>query len=190
MDSAKPLALEYDEIDTPLGRLTLVTDPSGRLRLVGWHEGHERMDRALRAYGGGAGYELRRVDDPHGFSTTLRAYFDGQLDAIDSLPISGEGTEFQRRVWSALREIPCGTTWSYSELARHIGNAAAVRAVGLANGANPIGIVVPCHRVIGADGTLTGYGGGLERKRWLLQHERAGIAQELPFAARAVAHAR
>ena len=182
-DFTKLLEFEYDEIDTPLGRLTLVTDPSGRLRLVGWHEGHERMERALRAYAGGprscsgscSGFALRRADNPHGRSAALRAYFRGQLDAIDSLPVCGEGTEFQRRVWSGLREIPCGATWSYSELARHIGNAAAVRAVGLANGANPVGIVVPCHRVIGADGTLTGYGGGLERKRWLLQHERARI---------------
>ncbi|MEO8182037.1 MAG: methylated-DNA--[protein]-cysteine S-methyltransferase [Deltaproteobacteria bacterium] len=175
-DSTKLLEFEYDEIDTPLGRLTLVADQSGRLRLVGWHEGHERMDRALRAYAGGPRYALRRGDNPHGFSAALRAYFSGQLDAIDSLSVCGEGSEFQRRVWSALREIPCGATWSYSELARHIGNAAAVRAVGLANGANPVGIVVPCHRVIGANGTLTGYGGGLERKRWLLQHERARIS--------------
>jgi len=172
----------YDEIETPLGRLTLLTDEQGRLRLLGWHEGHERMGRGLQAYAGAQG-ALQRVDNPHGLSAALRAYFAGQLDAIDALPVFGEGTEFQRRVWSALREIPCGETWSYSQLARRIGNAAAVRAVGLANGANPIGIVVPCHRVIGADGTLTGYGGGLERKRWLLQHE--GAAVSVPRTSRA-----
>jgi methylated-DNA-[protein]-cysteine S-methyltransferase len=86
-----------------------------------------------------------------------------------------EGTDFQRAVWKALCTVPCGQTLSYGALARRIGRPKAVRAVGLANGANPIGIVVPCHRVIGADGTLTGYGGGLDRKRWLLAHERAGI---------------
>jgi methylated-DNA-[protein]-cysteine S-methyltransferase len=94
-----------------------------------------------------------------------------------------EGTDFQRTVWQALRRIPCGTTISYGELARRIGRPAAVRAVGLANGANPVGVVVPCHRVIGADGSLTGYGGGIERKRWLLAHERASASHELPLSA-------
>src|SRR5207244_8999417 len=89
---------------------------------------------------------------------------------------------FQRQVWSALRQIPCGQTWSYGELACHIGRPKAVRAVGLANGANPIGIVVPCHRVIGKDGTLTGYGGGIERKEWLLAHERALAGGQLAFS--------
>ena len=174
-EAKKSLASSYDEIETPLGKLTLVADGQGRLRLLGWQEGHERMARALQAYGIAPG-ALPRADNPHGLSAALRAYFGGQLDALDALSVAAQGTEFQRRVWNALREIPCGETWSYSQLARHIGNAAAVRAVGLANGANPVGIVVPCHRVIGADGTLTGYGGGLERKRWLLQHERARIA--------------
>jgi len=184
MSSAKQLdELQLDELDSPIGRLTLVADAEGRLRLLGWHEGHERMERALSARSSGAKLALRRVDNPYGLSAALRAYFAGELDAIDALPVHGEGTPFQRRVWQALREIPCGQTWSYSQLARHIGNPAAVRAVGLANGANPIGIVVPCHRVIGADGTLTGYGGGLERKRWLLQHERAQSARQLPLSA-------
>jgi methylated-DNA-[protein]-cysteine S-methyltransferase len=182
MNSARENSeLHYDELDSPIGRLTLVADTEGRLRLLGWHEGHERMQRALSATNG-AKLGLRRVDNPYGLSAALRAYFDGELDAIDALPVHSDGTEFQRRVWQALRAIPCGETWSYSQLARHIGNPAAVRAVGLANGANPVGIVVPCHRVIGADGTLTGYGGGLERKRWLLRHERARSAPELPFA--------
>ena len=104
---------------------------------------------------------------------SIKAYFEGQLNAIDSLPVECVGTPFQKRVWHALREIPCGRTVSYSELARRIGRPAAVRAVGLANGANPISVIVPCHRVIGVNGTLTGYGGGLERKRWLLSHEHA-----------------
>jgi len=109
----------------------------------------------------------------------LSAYFDGTLTNFD-LPIELHGTDFQRRVWSALREIPYGETISYGELARWVGNPKASRAVGLANGRNPVSIVVPCHRVIGADGSLTGYGGGLERKVWLLEHEasaRSGDAR-------------
>jgi methylated-DNA-[protein]-cysteine S-methyltransferase len=101
----------------------------------------------------------------------LGEYFTGQRRKFD-LPLRLHGTEFQQRVWNVLREIPYGVTWSYGELARRIDNPNASRAVGLANGRNPISILVPCHRVIGADGSLTGYGGGLERKRWLLAHER------------------
>ena len=174
--------LVYDEIETPLGLLRLFADGTGRLHAVGWTTGHARRDEQLTLPNGGA----RRAHDPHGLSAALAAYFGGDLRAIDGLPTVTRGTDFQRRVWSALREIPCGETWSYGQLARHIGNPAAVRAVGLANGANPIGIVVPCHRVIGADGTLTGYGGGLERKRWLLAHEGVRVPSSanlaLPFA--------
>jgi methylated-DNA-[protein]-cysteine S-methyltransferase len=103
----------------------------------------------------------------------MRAYLAGRLDALDGLPVDAGGTPFQALVWAALRTIPPGQTWSYKALAERIGRPAAVRAVGLANGANPVGIVVPCHRVIGAGGSLTGYGGGLPRKRWLLEHEGA-----------------
>ena len=101
----------------------------------------------------------------------LDAYFAGRLHAFD-LPLAPRGTDFQRRVWQALADIPFGDTQSYGELARRLGNPGASRAVGLANGRNPLGIIVPCHRVIGANGTLTGYGGGLQRKQWLLDHER------------------
>ena len=103
----------------------------------------------------------------------IAAYFAGDLAALDSLPVAGIGSDFQRRVWAALRTIPAGTTQSYGQLAAAIGQPAASRAVGLANGANPIGIVVPCHRVIGTSGALTGYAGGVERKAWLLIHEGA-----------------
>jgi methylated-DNA-[protein]-cysteine S-methyltransferase len=106
------------------------------------------------------------------FRAQLQAYFGGELQSFD-LPLAMNGTPFQQTVWSALRNIPYGATISYGELARRIGKPKASRAVGLANGSNPLSIVVPCHRVIGADGSLTGYGGGLERKRWLLRHERA-----------------
>ena len=101
----------------------------------------------------------------------LGAYFDMRLTRFD-LPLEARGTEFQRRVWDSLRVIPFGQTISYAELARRIDSPKAVRAVGAANGRNPLMIVVPCHRVIGADGSLTGFGGGIERKRWLLDHER------------------
>jgi methylated-DNA-[protein]-cysteine S-methyltransferase len=101
----------------------------------------------------------------------LRRYFDGELDALDDIAVDPAGTPFQLRVWTALRDVRAGTTTSYSALARHIGTPNAVRAVGAANGANPIPIIIPCHRVIGADGRLVGYGGGLDRKRWLLAHE-------------------
>jgi methylated-DNA-[protein]-cysteine S-methyltransferase len=101
----------------------------------------------------------------------LTAYFAGTLTAFD-LPLQMQGTLFQQQVWAALKTIPYGTTKSYGELAQQIGQPKAARAVGLANGQNPVSIVVPCHRVIGANGKLTGYGGGIERKQWLLNHER------------------
>jgi methylated-DNA-[protein]-cysteine S-methyltransferase len=102
----------------------------------------------------------------------LRAYFDGTMDALDDVPVATGGTAFQRDVWNALRTIPAGDTRSYGELAAKIGRAGASRAVGAANGANPVAIVVPCHRVIGASGAITGYAGGVANKRWLLDHER------------------
>src|SRR5439155_26921038 len=105
--------------------------------------------------------------------TRLRRYLDGELHALDDIDVDLGGTPFQQRVWAALRKIPVGVTRSYGELARAIGKPAAVRAVGLANGKNPVSLVVPCHRVIGSDGKLVGYGGGIERKRWLPPHERA-----------------
>jgi methylated-DNA-[protein]-cysteine S-methyltransferase len=107
----------------------------------------------------------------------LAAYFAGQLTEFD-LPLAPAGTEFQRRVWAALQTIPYGQTWSYAQLAEKIGRASAVRAVGLANGKNPISVVIPCHRVIGSDGSLTGYGGGLDRKRFLLDLESASSSAQ------------
>lgn len=119
------------------------------------------------------GESVVRDRDPAGAVSALRAYFDGDLAALDSVQVELNGTEFQRRVWEALRRVRAGRTASYSEIARAIGAPAAVRAVGAANGANPVAIVVPCHRIIGANGSLTGYGGGLTRKQWLLRHEAA-----------------
>lgn len=106
----------------------------------------------------------------------MKAYFAGDLAALDRLEVAPEGTAFQQQVWAALRKIPVGATTSYAQIARAIGRPTAVRAVGAANGRNPIALVVPCHRVIASDGTLCGYAGGLWRKQWLLQHERALLA--------------
>jgi methylated-DNA-[protein]-cysteine S-methyltransferase len=173
----KPVCFLLDHLETPIGPIALVADEEGRLRALGFVSGHPRMDRHLRLSSREADSALAPASNPGGLTAALRAYFEGDFTAIDGLPVAAPGTAFQQAVWRALREIPCGQTCSYGELARRIGRPAAVRAVGLANGANPVGIVVPCHRVIGSDGTLTGYGGGIERKRWLLEHERrAGVS--------------
>ncbi|HEY3500896.1 MAG TPA: methylated-DNA--[protein]-cysteine S-methyltransferase [Polyangiaceae bacterium] len=153
--------LLVDRIETPLGMLRVVVTPHGELRQLGWLEEKELP----------AGVEAVVERDPFGVSSVLRAYFAGRVGAIDALRVDGAGTPFQRLVWQALRAIPAGETTSYGELAARIGSPRAVRAVGGANHVNPIGIVVPCHRVIGKNGGLTGYAGGLDRKRWLLAHE-------------------
>jgi len=179
-----PLRLLVDRIETPIGELVIVADEAGQLRATDWTDHDFRLQRLLRSHYGEGGFSLRPASDPAGLTTAIRAYFGGELKAIDGLAVATRGTAFQLAVWQALREIPCGETISYGTLARRIGRPAAVRAVGLANGANPIGVVVPCHRVIGSDGSLTGYGGGIERKRWLLAHERsASAAPELPLIA-------
>lgn len=131
------------------------------------------MRRLLRLCGHDLAMEPAR--DPGRCALALDAYFRGELAIIESLSVDAGGTPFQRAVWRALRAIPAGRTMSYAELARHIGCPSAVRAVGRANGANPISVVVPCHRLVGTNGSLTGYGGGLERKRWLLAHEAAAV---------------
>jgi methylated-DNA-[protein]-cysteine S-methyltransferase len=180
-------ALLIDTLATPLGPFTLIADPAGRLRAAGWVDDHTdgRMARRTLAYQDSPRMTLTRAADPGGLTTAFRAYFAGQLDAIADIAVAEDdaiGTPFQRAVWRALRTIPCGQTRSYGDIARQIGRPAAVRAVGLANGSNPICVVVPCHRVIGASGKLVGYGGGIERKRWLLAHEHGtGLALELPF---------
>lgn len=165
--------LRTDRLATPVGDLMLVADDDGCLLAVDWVDHEARLQRLVQRRHGG--FTLRRQDDPHGLTARLARYFDGDLAAIDALPVRTGGTAFQREVWAALRAIPCGTTVSYGELARRIGQPRAVRAVGLANGANAIGVVVPCHRVIGSNGDLTGYGSGLARKAWLLRHEGARL---------------
>lgn len=153
----------YTYIESPIGRLRLHTDG---VALTGLYMDVERHS----PLGAAAGFEDASAGPLPRTVRQLSEYFSGQRRDFD-LPLRLHGTEFQQRVWQVLKQIPYGQTWSYGEMARHIGNPAASRAVGLANGRNPISILVPCHRVIGADGSLTGYGGGVERKRWLLCHE-------------------
>lgn len=163
-----------ERIETPTGPMRIVSDDEGRLRALDWEDCTPRLQELLHRYNGDS-IELRERSGRSTAARALLAYFAGELDAIDALPTAAGGTPFQRSVWAALRRIPAGRTMSYGALAAEIGRPKAIRAVGLANGANPISIVVPCHRVIGADASLTGYGGGIERKRWLLAHESGGL---------------
>ena len=165
-----PGVLRLERLPTPIGEMYAVTDDKGRLRAFAWVDHEARGVQQLRLqYGAGIGIEEGR--SPAAIREALTRYFDGDLSAITGIDCATNGTPFQQEVWNALRTIPAGHTLSYGALAARIGNPAAVRAVGLANGANPIAVVLPCHRVIGTDGSLTGYGGGLDRKRWLLAHE-------------------
>ncbi|MEM8785223.1 MAG: methylated-DNA--[protein]-cysteine S-methyltransferase [Pseudomonadota bacterium] len=161
----------FASLPSPVGVIRLVFDEARVVRALDFADHDARMHRLLTKHYG----PVTLVDAalPSTIETPLKAYFDGELGALDDLATETTGTDFQRLVWQGLRQIPAGTTWSYGRLAALIGKPKAVRAVGLANGANPLALVVPCHRVIGANGTLTGYGGGLERKRWLLAHEGA-----------------
>lgn len=163
------IQLLIDKIDTPIGEFIIVADEEGCLRALDWSSHEARLQKLLRRYY--VTFTLQPNRNPYGFADAMHAYFAGDAKVIDRLPVRFGGTPFQQRVWTALRNIPSGITISYSELARRIGQPKAVRAVGLANGSNPLSVVVPCHRVIGANGDLTGYGGGVERKRWLLAHE-------------------
>jgi methylated-DNA-[protein]-cysteine S-methyltransferase len=160
-----------ERIETPTGPVLIVTDEAQRLRAVEWEDHELRFKKLLQRHYGTNGVELRPAAQPSAARLALLAYFAGDLHAVDDLDTATNGTEFQRIVWDALRRIPAGQTLSYGALAAEIGRPTAARAVGLANGSNPIPIVVPCHRVIGADRSLTGFGGGIERKRWLLAHE-------------------
>lgn len=162
-------------LPSPLGTLLVVHDDARTLRALDFQDHAPRLHRLLGLHYGQAGrdFTLLEGDAPAVSREALAAYFEGRLAALDLIPVQTGGTDFQRIVWAALRQIAVGTTVSYGELAARIGRPTAVRAVGLANGANPIGVVVPCHRVIGANASLTGYAGGVERKRWLLEHEGA-----------------
>jgi methylated-DNA-[protein]-cysteine S-methyltransferase len=151
--------------------MMLLLDDEKRVRLFEWVDHRDRMDRLLARHYPKTKFSLSEEMPPERYAETILSYFAGEMNALDTLPIAFGGTAFQQTVWQALQTIPAGRTLSYGKLAAQIGNPKGMRAVGLANGANPIALIVPCHRVIGANGTLTGYGGGMERKHWLLRHE-------------------
>jgi len=165
--------LFLDRLESPIGTIALISDGEA-LRVLDFVDCEERMQKLLTLhYGTQPVVESR---ESLGIKRTVEAYFEGELTSVDSVTVRTEGTPFQKHVWAELRKIPAGSTLSYGELAKRIGRPGASRAVGLANGSNPIAIVVPCHRVIGSTGALTGYGGGMERKRWLLKHEGAQLS--------------
>lgn len=174
MTNARPDALILDRIATPVGEILLVVDGDGAVRALDFHDYEPRMLRLLARHYGETLLKPGRA--PQGVRAAVGAYFAGDAAALDGVAIATGGTDFQRQVWAALRAIPAGETRTYGQLATAIGRPKAVRAAGLANGQNPIAIIVPCHRVVGANGTLTGYAGGLERKRWLLDHEAGRTA--------------
>ncbi len=161
------------EIETPQGPIVFARRDE-RLVALSFKNHWPRQKKELEKRFG----VLELVADTKGgrAGTALRRYLDGELTALDALDVDTEGTPFQEKVWSRLRKIPAGATWSYSDLARAVGKPSAVRAVAGANARNPVSLVVPCHRVIAADGSLAGYGGGVPRKRWLLTHEGALLA--------------
>jgi methylated-DNA-[protein]-cysteine S-methyltransferase len=179
MMTIKSTLLDYDEFESPIGRILFASKGEGICALD--YAGYEsRMgDLLTRRFGE---FEFRRGFDPCQLKLRLQSYFDGELRALDDTPVSMGGTEFQGQVWKALREIPVGHTQTYGELAARLGRAQAARAVGHANALNPVAIIVPCHRVIGASSALTGYAGGLARKEWLLRHEKSqGTLLSIPY---------
>ncbi len=162
------MEIRFDEMETPIGNI-VIGEVGGALVALDFESGVQPVvARLKRRYGR---IEINNGNGARSFRDRLKAYFDGDLAAITGLRVDPKGTAFQREVWDALQRIPAGSTASYSDIAAKIGRPAAVRAVGLANARNPIAVVIPCHRVVGRDGSLTGYAGGLERKRWLLEHE-------------------
>jgi methylated-DNA-[protein]-cysteine S-methyltransferase len=161
-----------DRLETPIGIALLVTDADGALRALDWEDYAPRMKELLRRQYGAV--VLRDARSPQEVRVALSGYFKGDLDRLNRIKWRVAGTPFQRQVWTALPKIPPGSTMSYGALAAKLDAPNAMRAVGHANGSNPISVVLPCHRLIGANGALVKYGGGLERKRWLLAHE--GVA--------------
>jgi methylated-DNA-[protein]-cysteine S-methyltransferase len=162
-----------DRLKTPIGMALLVTDRDGMLRALDWEDYEARMKHLLQRQNGAVA--LRNGRAPQAMRSALSAYFDGDLRSLASIRWRVAGTPFQRKVWTALPKIAAGTTMSYGALAAKLGSPRAMRAVGHANGSNPICVVIPCHRLIGADGSLVKYGSGLARKRWLLDHEGAAL---------------
>ena len=166
--------LTVSQLPTPVGAVTLVSTPEGLAGLAF----EDRVDSLWRFLEGRFGsIEPNNGGRPDPAAAELRAYFEGAIGALERIRTDAGGSEFQRRVWATLRRIPGGRTTSYNELAQSIGQPTGFRAVATANATNPVAIVIPCHRVIHADGSISGYGGGVDRKKWLLRHE----AQHLPF---------
>ncbi len=164
--------LTLGRMASPLGDLLLVADAKGHLHACEYADLEARLHRLLKSRLGEGGFSLRPAPSPEATVAAITRYFSGDLAAIDLLPVVFSGTDFQGRVWAALRSIPAGRPDTYGGLALKMGQPKSARAVGHANHNNPLQLVVPCHRVIGASGALTGYAGGLERKRWLLAHEQ------------------
>jgi len=167
------MIFDYDEFDSPIGRIVFASNGCG-ICALDFAEYEKRMDALLtRRFGS---YSFKRNSDPLNLKARLRRYFDGDLRAFEAESVNSNGSAFQEQVWKALRTIPAGATWTYGQLAAKLSRPNSARAVGHANSLNPVGIIVPCHRVIGASSALTGYAGGLERKQWLLRHEGALLA--------------
>jgi methylated-DNA-[protein]-cysteine S-methyltransferase len=164
------MLLHYDEYQSPIGHILFASDGEAICALD--FSGYETRMQSLLAKRYGA-TEFRRASDPLNLQQSLRDYFSGNLHAFDRTPVRTGGSAFQELVWKTLRTIPAGSTWTYGQLAHELNRPTSARAVGHANSLNPVAIIVPCHRVIGASSSLTGYAGGLHRKQWLLQHEGA-----------------
>jgi methylated-DNA-[protein]-cysteine S-methyltransferase len=162
-----------DRPTTPIGAMLLVTDDDGVLRALDFEDYEARMKELLRLRYGAVTLKSGRA--PKATRSALSAYFDGDLASLKTIAWRVAGTPFQRKVWTALPRIPAGKTMSYGAMALRLGAPNAMRAVGHANGSNPISVVIPCHRLIGANGSLVKYGGGLHRKQWLLRHEGVEI---------------
>lgn len=164
--------LRLDRLPSPIGQLLVVWDTDQRLKAIDYEDYENRMrlllDRQVRRW------TLAEGRAPADLARAVEAYFDGDDAPLAAIPVALGGTAFQRSVWEALQGVPAGVSVTYGAIAERIGRPTASRAVGFANGSNPIAIRVPCHRVVGADGGLTGYGGGLWRKQWLLAHEATG----------------
>ena len=168
-----PESFNLDRLPTPIGTALLVTDADGLLRALDWEDHEPRMKQLLRLHYGAV--DLQDARAPRALRAALTGYFKGDLDRLAAIEWRVAGTPFQQKVWNALPKIPAGTTLSYRALAAKLRMPLAVRAVGHANGSNPINVVLPCHRLIAASGSLVKCGGELERKRWLLQHGGVGI---------------
>ncbi len=166
--------LRQERVSTAVGALVLLTDGAGQVRVVDWEDCAARMSTLLaRAFG--ASFRIEHGSShvsPSSAALKLKRFFAGDLAAIDQIDVEPAGTCFHNAVWRALRGITAGKTKTYGDVAKELGRPNAARAVGFANGANPISVIIPCHRLVGAQGALTGYAGGIDRKRWLLSHER------------------